>query len=166
MRIKDVNGFSLFLISDEGILYKKTNGKIKIVKLFHDKDGYLVTKIQQNKKRISIKVHRLVFSHFMDENIENKEINHIDGNKKNNKLSNLEIVSRLENMRHALNNGFLNNAGEKNGNSKLSEDDVIIIKKLLILGVANKVISKLFSIKQNTVSDIKNDKLWRHVKVK
>lgn len=68
-----------------------------------DKDGYLKVLIytEGNGTRINIGVHRLVASAFID-NIDNKpEINHRDGNKKNNNVNNLEWVTSLENLEHS-----------------------------------------------------------------
>lgn len=62
-----------------------------------NKDGYLIVNLKHNKKH---RVHRLVAIAFIP-NTENKpEVNHIDGNKKNNHIDNLEWCTRLENELH------------------------------------------------------------------
>ena len=68
-----------------------------------------------------------------------------DGNKLNNDLLNLEWVTHLENMIHAVNTGLMNNKGENNGMSKLKYSDIPLIKKLLNNGISQYKISKQYS---------------------
>ena len=65
-------------------------------------------------KTVSVRVHRAVAIAFIP-NPENKpEVNHIDGNKKNNRASNLEWVTPQENVDHAWSHGLCENVGKKN----------------------------------------------------
>jgi hypothetical protein len=80
-------------------------------------------------KYFPVMVHELVaFVGGLD--ITDKSINHIDGNKLNNSISNLEAISNAENVRHGYENGLLNNSGEKHYNSKISNEDVRIMRLL------------------------------------
>lgn len=75
--------------------------KVKILKPGYDKDGYLHVGLFKDKKAHRNKVHRLVAMAFID-NPENKpEVNHIDGNKQNNNVWNLEWCTKSENGIHA-----------------------------------------------------------------
>ena len=79
----------------------------KILKKRINKDGYLNAALTLKGKRKDISVHRLVAMAFID-NPENKlEVNHKDGIKTNNNISNLEWNTRAENNRHAIENGLL-----------------------------------------------------------
>ena len=71
-------------------------------------NGYLFVGLRKNKgeKQKNISIHRLVLSSF-NGFIENKDVNHIDGNKQNNHLQNLEWVSRKENIKHAFDIGIV-----------------------------------------------------------
>lgn len=78
------------------------NQKGKMCRLIEDGAGYIRVDLNKNGKRKLKSVHRLVAGAFLP-NTENKpEVNHIDGNKKNNILENLEWVTRSENMKHAV----------------------------------------------------------------
>ena len=83
--------------------------KEKILKQTPDKDGYLCVTLRRKGKSIqSIKVHRLVASHFIP-NLENKPtVNHKDGNKTNNCVYNLEWATHKEQTIHAINTGLNN----------------------------------------------------------
>ncbi|MDM0987481.1 NUMOD4 domain-containing protein [Clostridium perfringens] len=109
--------------------------KEKILKYNNTKNGYLEAVLCKNGKTKHITVHRLVAIHFI-ENINNLPIvNHIDGNKQNNKVDNLEWCTYSYNVKHAFRTGLakitdetrekMSNAhkGEKssNYNKKLSD---------------------------------------------
>lgn len=76
------------------------------MKQHFDKDKYLIITLN-NKKKKTFKVHRLVAEHFIP-NLQNKPcVNHIDGNKQNNNVNNLEWVTPSENMLHAYKKGLI-----------------------------------------------------------
>ncbi|MDC3413897.1 HNH endonuclease [Terrihalobacillus insolitus] len=96
-------------------------------------------------------------------NILNKTVNHIDGNRLNNRISNLEAVSKEENFRHAFENDLLAK-GSKIGISKLTEKQVIEIKRLLNeTNLSTAKIGKMFNVSGNTISAIKHNRTWSHV---
>lgn len=86
--------------------------------------GYLTVELYKGKSRKRVYVHRLVASAFIPNPVGKPEINHVDGNKQNNNVTNLEWVTTSENTRHAINNNlrFVNPAigkyGKDNPNSK------------------------------------------------
>lgn len=83
--------------------YGKTNiyYKEKILKCTTNKcTGYCVVCITTNKKEKMMRVHRLIAIHFIDNSLNKTDVNHIDGNKVNNAIENLEWVSHRENMCH------------------------------------------------------------------
>lgn len=74
----------------------------RILKACPDKKGYLRLRVTIERKKMSFKVHRLVAQAFIP-NPENKpQVNHIDGNKTNNAVDNLEWVTNYENAHHAM----------------------------------------------------------------
>lgn len=80
----------------------------KYLKPYKDKDGYSIVDIRIDKKRHTYKVHRLVAEMFIPNPINFIEVNHLDGDKSNNNIVNLEWCDRSSNMKHAFRNGLLN----------------------------------------------------------
>lgn len=90
-----------YLVSDEGYVLSK---KGKPLKHSLNHKGYCIIQVMINGKRKGLSVHSAVARTFMPEKYKKcLQVNHIDGNKQNNKLSNLEYVTRLENIRHSFN---------------------------------------------------------------
>ena len=87
-----------YQISNIGRVKSLKYGKDKIMRLEFGRVGYYKIRIWHNNKRYFDYVHRLVAEYFLP-NFNNKmQINHIDHNKKNNKICNLELVTNKENM--------------------------------------------------------------------
>ena len=85
--------------------------------------------------------------------------------KKNNHVSNLEWVYRIENINHAIKNG-LHKVGEKCSSSKLTEKDVIYIRNLIEQNPKfNKSeLARNFNIADSTIHKIVNVERWKHLK--
>ena len=125
--------------------------------------GYLQYVLCVDGKVRSKLAHRLVWEAFNGAIPEGIEINHLNGLKDDNRLSNLELCSHSENLVHAyrvLKRGLKDQQGEKNENSKLTLSTVREIRKLLSDGLSGVAISKQFDISQATVSLIKSGKRW------
>lgn len=120
----------------------------------------------KNNIKTNFSVHRLVAIAFID-NVDNKEfVNHIDGNKYNNILSNLEWATRLENAQHASKNGLVKNQyGENNSMSILTVEQVKDIKSKINEGVTTYKIHKYYypNLHQQTIYRIKQGKIWKQI---
>lgn len=128
--------------------------------------GYLVVTLYKNGEREDLKVHRIVAESLMS-NPDNKPcVNHIDGNKLNNALTNLEWASYSENTTHAVNNDLLKLKGEDNHKAKFSNAEVAQIRAYYdqihptfqqlanMLGVRKSTAHKI--IKQKSYKQCKN----------
>lgn len=125
-------------------------------------NGYLKVNLTENGKPKNYYIHRLVACAFIS-NPENKpECNHIDGNKSNNNITNLEWCTHKENVIHSFRSlGRSSARGESSGMSKLIRADVIKIKQLLAEDKLSQVeIARLFTISEQTISYIKLGKVW------
>lgn len=103
---KDVVGFEgLYQISNFGRLKSfKVTPLGQIISLTNTKGDYLRVVLQgKGVPRKSISVHRLVAEHFLPPPPCRSVVNHIDGNKQNNRADNIEWISQAENVRHSKN---------------------------------------------------------------
>lgn len=146
---------------------KKYTLKSQIMKQFVSKNGYCIVPFKRdiNAKKT---VHRLVMEAFCPvENMENLDVNHIDGNKENNKLSNLEWCTKNENMSHAREIGLWkpeNRKGEKHPMHTLTEKEVKEIKKLLLSKKYKQYeIAEMYNVSGTTISEIKTGRKWKHI---
>lgn len=105
-------------------------------------------------------IHRLVAIAFIPNPENKKQVNHKDGNKRNNNVLNLEWCTNQENCIHASNNGF-SPRGESSYRAKLKECDVVKIRQMM--NEPRKKIAIMFGICPQTVSQIIYKKIWRHV---
>ena len=104
--IKEVVGFEGYYIGDDGVIYttKKNGGykrELTKMKLREDKDGYLEVGMYKNKKRYFRRVHRVVAEAFIPNTDHLPQINHKDGNVKNNTVDNLEWCTCQDNLLHS-----------------------------------------------------------------
>lgn len=105
---KPIEGFEgLYEVSNLGRIksIKRNTTKGGILKLYTNKqNGYVYAGLTKNNRRKTFRVHRLVMSTFVGWS--ELQVNHIDGDKTNNKLSNLEYCTGSENMIHAYKNNL------------------------------------------------------------
>jgi hypothetical protein len=145
----------------------------RMLKLRKNKFGYVIAQLSHSdpnktdkKKKVWRTAHRLVLEAFVSKRPKDKDgCNHIDGDKANNNLINLEWVTHSENELHAHRIGLKDNGlGETSFNSKLKNNEVWLIKKLL----ANKVvtqraIAKMFKVHFATINHINRGITWSHI---
>lgn len=128
--------------------------------------GYYAIGICENGKTIQTNIHSLLAITFIDENYLDKKlvVNHIDGNKLNNDLGNIELISKAENNAHAVATGLNPKKGESHHNSFLNER---IIKEILINknNLNGKEMAKLYGVCGSTISKILKRKACPHVQV-
>lgn len=100
---KDLKEFEgKFKISSMGTIVNKfSNTKVKTR---ISKDGYVYVSLYYNKKSYIKTLHGLVAKTFIRNNNNNLEVNHIDGNKLNNSIDNLEWITHKDNIKHAWEN--------------------------------------------------------------
>ena len=99
---REIEGFKNYFITDDGRVISKVKSKHKELCQWVDNVGYKQVILRKNKKRCYKRVHILVAEAFVKGKSEsNNMVNHIDGNKLNNNVENLEWDSNKKNTKHA-----------------------------------------------------------------
>lgn len=115
---KEIPNFEKYYsISNYGRLKSfKEKAEGKILKNINKKGGYFSVVLRANGKVRYTRIHRLVAEAFLPNFNAQLEVNHIDGNKQNNHVKNLEWCTRKQNVQHAIliNPGFLNGMKQYN----------------------------------------------------
>lgn len=132
--------------------------------VFQKTHPYLTIQLKINKKYKGFLIHRLVAEAFVPNPDKKSEVNHIDGNQKNNKSNNLEWCSRSENQIHAIKNNLYSPAkGEQNSSARFTKEQVLSIRVRLKKGEKGADIAREYKVHRNSIYDIKSRKTWKHV---
>ena len=133
----------------------------RVLKEFIGKDGYARTQFD-GKLRL---VHRVIAFAFLPTMEGRDQVNHKDGCKRNNAVSNLEWCTQSENIQHGYDHGlFPKPTGSKNGRSLLTESDVGYIKNHYIAfhkTYGATALAKQFGVARQTVTAIVTGQNWK-----
>ena len=157
---KDIPGYEgMYQVSNQGrvkSLKRKGRRNNKILRPIKHRDGYLKVHLWLNGTAKTIKVHKLVMLAFTGKRSSELEINHIDGNKVNNHISNLEYCTHLENIHHAMKMGLRK--------TKLTESQVLEIRKQYKSGnVTHSQLAKRYNVNERTIGRIITREYWKHI---
>lgn len=154
----DLKYDSRYTVNIKGeVTNKKTK---KILKPMLTTNGYM----RQYICGKGYQVHRLIAEHFIPNPNNYPEINHIDCNRINNSIENLEWVTRSINMKRKFERGenFIVR-GEKHGLTRFTNEQVLSIRKQWESGKSIYRLSKDFQCSTSTISDIVKRKYWNHI---
>ena len=155
-----------YAVSDLGRVKRARDGKGtwagRLLVVIHEAVGYVNVKFSIHGRITSQRVHRLVMAAFNGPCPAGEEVNHKNGVKDDNRLSNLEYVTHAYNSLHTSQVLGLKR-GESHGMSKLKSAEVSAIKKLLRRGWLQRQIAKLYNVSQSSISFIKLGTTWAHV---
>ena len=153
MSIKPIASAEGYFVSDEGSVFStRRGGEMRELRAGGASDYAKVCLCVGGVMTSPVGVHRLVAKAFVPNPHDLPHVNHIDGNKRNNKATNLEWVTPVENFCHARNTGLFK--------GKLRDEDVRHIRQLKKEGVSHKGVAKLFGIDQSHVSLIASGKRY------
>ena len=154
-----------------GISYMR---KGKLCKQSKSNLGYMTIGFTVNNKKVNKYVHRLVAEAFITNMNDYPQVNHIDCDKTNNRMYNLEWCTNSQNHIHASKNG-LNKlhlhrvvySGEENGRSLLTKKQVLEIKQRYIpYKYSAKKLSKEYNVSESCITHILNNKSWKEISTK
>lgn len=153
--------------------------------------GYLMVNIYyQPGKSVSKPIHRIVATAYIPNPDNKREVNHINGNKHDNRSINLEWATSQENSQHACRTGLTpvrdvatlrrgwekhrdeiikkqkeRTKGEGNPSSKLKAEEVVLIRNMYQQGLTVTQISKMLNLKRMNVTDVIKGTTWGCVKM-
>tara|TARA_R110000796_G_scaffold10359_1_gene34463 strand:+ start:2029 stop:2490 length:462 start_codon:yes stop_codon:yes gene_type:complete len=152
------------LVDKYKIFPNGTVKNIKTNKFLKNQDngkGYRKITLTINGKPYQNYVHRLVATAYIKNPKGYKQVNHIDGNKSNNLVENLEWTNNSLNQIHAHKTGLKKN-GNKLWNGKFSKEDIDIMKDYDSKGFKRVEIAKMFECSKSTISEILNGNRYKY----
>jgi DNA-binding XRE family transcriptional regulator len=158
---KDIPNFEgLYSVDIDGNVYAYPNlahRDEKQLKPRLRKNGYLYVSLRKDGKTIDCTIHRLVAKTFLD-CVDGLDVNHINGNRSDNRLINLELVTRSNNLAHGM---FVN----KNGIAKLTHEQAEEVKRRVALGERQVDIAKEFNVFKQTINQIVRGTGYKNSKI-
>jgi hypothetical protein len=159
--IKQIPGFKFYYADTEGNIYSKVNNagkerkELYKLKLVPDRYGYLNVGLHHKL----YKVHRLIAMTFIENKEDKPQVNHIDGDKTNNNVSNLEWCTSSENTQHAFDTGLHKiNYAENVSTAKLTNKEYISLIQDILDGLSNDDIANKYGLHSRYVSLIRHKK--------
>lgn len=161
-----------YAISNTGRVMRVAGGRGKrswyVVKPWIINSGYFRVEIWKQGKPFRDCVHRLVALTFIGKCPKGKEVNHKNGVKTDNRVENLEYVTRSENQKHSYKIGLHPSIqGRESPNAKLKRCQIRLIKDLLAFGgITQKEIGVMFKVARQTIGAINTGQNWKTPKEK
>lgn len=163
-----IKGHPDYEVSSHGRIRRVVAGqnghKPGIIKGSLDASGYFYLNLRHQCGGCP-KVHRLVAVAFLPNPLLLPVVNHKDGNKQHNHVSNLEWCTHQENVQHAYDTGLKSNQGSKHPQAILNEESIKQIKSMIKGGTAYKHIAGIFTVSYATIWAIAKGKRWAHVDI-
>ena len=124
--------------------------------------GYIQVYVGGNRKEYA---HRLIWESVHGAIPKGLEINHKNGIKTDNRISNLELVTHIENLRHAYVTGLSDGNGEANSNARLKISDVDFIRANHDR-ISQERLARRFGVSRRCVRDIIKGRNWKSIAVR
>lgn len=151
-----------YYVSPDGTIYGP-----KGISLKHrqNQDGYAVVTLGKSDKRRAQSVHRIVAELFLPNPLGLPEVDHLDGNRMNPTVQNLEWVTRQENIRRAHERGNYNGRylGERNPKANLNAEIVMQLRSEYQSGTTVMELHKKYGYPYNTIGNAVRGITWKHL---
>lgn len=161
---KVVKGFEEYACTRDGEIIKVSTGKI-ISQFLCGVPPYYSVNFTINGKSRQQRVHRVVAMTWLenDDPVNKIQVNHKDGDKFNNHVSNLEWVTPAQNQQHAVNTG-LKSKGQELYNSSLLDEQVHEICKLFLEGWTTKDVADKYDVPRKTMLALRSGECYLHIR--
>lgn len=157
---KDITGYEgLFKVSNLGRV-RDSKGNLKLP--YINNKGYCCVSLYKDNKTCHHLVHRLVAAEFISNDSNKNQINHIDSNKRNNRVDNLEWCNQNENYEHGMKN-FLYSHNEDHYFAKLTNEIARTIPTLFKLGFIRSTIAKILGVNTSSIEAIEKGISYREL---
>lgn len=160
----DINGCDgLYKINKQGNVLSMPmigSNRVNMLKTHTNEKGYKYVCLRKNNRTIKAKISRLVAQTFIPNTQNKAEVNHIDGDKANNNVDNLEWCTRQENMNHAWSTGL------KKGiviERKLSIEKAKEIREKKKSGISNAELARIYNVSPTNISLLIKNKIYKFV---
>lgn len=159
---RDIDGYDgLYQVSNFGRVKSFKYKTPRILKLTPYPNGYLRVDLHYNGAVKSASVHRLVAEAFIPNPDGKPEVNHINGDKTDNHVENLEWATRTENVQHALMSGLTKQNGEDSSCAKLTNEQARFIRENPD-GLTCTELARMFKVGEQTISRIQRGETYRN----
>ncbi len=157
---KKIKGFENYEVSNLGRVKSYSRKKERILKFRITKTGYYRVMLQSNCFKKELLIHRLVAIAFLEADKNKPDVNHIDSNKSNNKLENLEWVTKSENIKHS----YL--IGRKTKSKKIIRlsNPIVIYESIKRASIENNVSESSISQNLRGISKFSNGYKYKYYK--
>ena len=165
---RDICGYEgLYKVSNFGRVKSLHFGREKLLKAGVSNTGYANVSLTKNKTKKNFHVHVLVAGAFLPNPEGKREVNHIDGDKTNNRVENLEWVTGSENTRHAIQNGQLKiKKGSQCHFAKLTDEQVRYIRAHYVARhreFGANALAKKFNVSPITIYDVISRRTFKDI---
>jgi len=162
-----VDGFPNAEVSNLGRVRSLFRGGCVVRSLHINGNGYVTVSLQNKSVRRRSRVHRLVAAAFIGPAPAKMDVNHLDGNKQNNRADNLEYCTRSENHKHAFRLGLstspFRRRGEQSCRALLNDSSVMQIRERFASGESRKSLAAAFNVSACTIWDVVKRRSWTHI---
>lgn len=128
-----------------------------------DSSGYLQVTVLIDGRKTLHSAHRWIWTHVHGPIPEGLEVNHRNGIKTDNRITNLEVVTHQANIVHAYRTGLKTNAGEKHPSARLTEAAVRTIRAAAATGAPYLLLAAEHRVSRRTINDIVRRRTWTHL---
>ena len=157
---RDIPGYEgIYRVSNDGQVMRVGSA---VLKPRLKKSGYMFISTYLKSRRQNFYVHKLVAWLFIGERPNKADINHINGIKTDNRVENLEYMTRAENMRHARELGLHNNRADSHYNAKLTSEKAKEIRLLYATtDIRQYELAAQFQVTKSAISSIIRFRTWK-----